>query len=57
MIDKDIVDVIFGEMMFHREDMDQMVRAPAHTCVINRVESGRPSLDRAFLDSDVSHRS
>jgi hypothetical protein len=44
MIDKDIVDVIFGEMMFHREDMDQITRA-------RLLESFVPTLDSSSQDA------
>jgi hypothetical protein len=46
LIDKDIVDVIVGEMMFHPEDMDEITRA-------RLLESFVPTLDSSENAADA----
>jgi hypothetical protein len=50
LIDKDIVDVIIGEMMFHPEDMDEITRAR----LLESFASTLDSLEDAADAGDVS---
>jgi hypothetical protein len=48
LIDKDILDVIIGEMMFHPEDMDEITRA-------RLLESFVPTLDSSEDAGDAGN--
>jgi hypothetical protein len=45
LIDKDIVDVIIGEMMFHPEDMDGITRARLLECLVPTINSSEDAAD------------
>jgi hypothetical protein len=45
LIDKDIVDVIIGEMMFHREDMDGIIRALLLESFVRTLDSSEDAAD------------
>jgi hypothetical protein len=45
LIDKDIVDVIIGEMMFHPEDMDGITRARLFESFVPTVDSSEDAAD------------
>jgi hypothetical protein len=45
LIDKDIVDVIIGEMMFHPEDMDGITRARLLECLVPTIDSSEDAAD------------
>jgi hypothetical protein len=45
LIDKDIVDVIIGEMMFHPEDMDGITRARLLESFVPTLESSEDAAD------------
>jgi hypothetical protein len=45
LIDKDIVDVIIGEMMFHPEDMDGITRARLLEKIVPTLDSSEDAAD------------
>jgi hypothetical protein len=45
LIDKDIVDVIIGEMMFHPEDMDGITRARLLESFVPTLDSSEDAAD------------
>jgi hypothetical protein len=45
LIDKDIVDVIIGDMMFHPEDMDGITRARLLECFVPTLDSSEDAAD------------